>query len=255
MRLASETHGSGRGVTFVHGFTQTRTSWLPVIRLLDRVRSTLLDAPGHGDSVDGARTLQQCGDDIAESSPAGVLVGYSMGARMALHAALSHPEHFTGLVLVSGTPGIEDTAERAARVASDTALAGHIEEVGTERFIPEWLSNPMFAGLSDEMRMTTDRMRNPARGLADSLRHAGTGTQSNLWPRLCELKMPVLVVCGEQDAKFTAIAERMAGMIPRADLHRFPGCGHTVHLEDTHSFCRVLRGWISEVPGTDQRST
>ena len=255
MRLASEAHGTGRGVTLVHGFTQTRTSWLPVTRMLDGVRATLLDAPGHGGTPDGTRTLQQCGDDIAESSPGGVLVGYSMGARMALHAALSHPQHFTGLVLVSGTPGIEDAAERVARVASDNALADHIEEVGTERFIPEWLSNPMFAGLSEEMRMSNDRVRNPARGLADSLRNAGTGTQANLWPRLSELRMPVLVVCGEQDAKFTAIAVKMADMIPRSELRRFPGCGHTVHLEDSHSFCRELGGWISEVPGTDPRST
>ena len=255
MRLASEAHGTGRGVTLVHGFTQTRTSWLPIVRLLDGVRATLLDAPGHGGSPDGARSLQQCGDDITESSPGGVLVGYSMGARMALHAALAHPQHFTGLVLVSGTPGIEDATERAARVASDNVLADHIEDVGTERFIPEWLANPMFSGLTEEMRMSTDRMRNSARGLADSLRHAGTGTQADLWPRLRELDMPVLVVCGEKDAKFTAIAERMTGEIPRAELRSFPGCGHTVHLEDTHSFCRELGGWISEVPGTDPRST
>lgn len=256
MILASETHGSGREVTFIHGFTQTRTSWLPVVRLLGGVRATLLDAPGHGGSPNGARTLPECGDDIAESSPGGILVGYSMGARMALHAALAHPGHFSGLVLVSGTAGIEDASERAVRVDSDTRLAARIEEIGTERFIPEWLSNPMFSGLSEDMRMTSERVRNSAHGLAESLRHAGTGTQANLWPRLGDLPMPVLIVAGGQDAKFAAIAVRMADAVPSSELRVFPGCGHTVHLEDVAAFCDILGQWmLSAVPAPDPRST
>ena len=54
-------------------------------------------------------------------------------------------------------------------------------------------------------------MRNDAAGLASSLRLCGTGSQVPLWGRLSELSMPVLVLAGENDARFCSLAERIAG--------------------------------------------
>lgn len=256
MSLASVTVGHGIPATFLHGFTQTHTSWLPVADRLPSLQSILVDAPGHGGSPDGRRNLWQCAGDIHQAMPPGLLVGYSMGARMALHCALAHPGPVAGLVLVSGTPGIESRDERDQRRASDNSLADHIEEVGTARFIHEWLANPMFAGLSDDMRMVDARLANDPSGLADSLRHAGTGTQDNLWPRLGELKMPVLVIAGADDEKFCDIARRMAGAVPTAELSVIRGAGHTVHLEMTDKFCAVLADWaVRKVRLPDPRRT
>ena len=244
MTLGHDTTGTGMPVTFVHGFTQTRGSWTPAVSRLSAAECTVVDAPGHGESTDGARSLWQCADDIASTMPSGVLVGYSMGARMALHTALAHPHRVTGLVLVSGTPGIEDDTERAARRASDNSLADHIESVGVATFIDEWLSNPMFAGLTEQTSMRQERLANSARGLADSLRHAGTGTQENLWPRLSELTMPVLIVAGVGDTKFTDIARRMHAGVPHSELRIVPSAGHTVHLEATEAFTELLGAWL-----------
>jgi len=242
--LAHETVGAGLPVAFVHGFTQTRGSWTPLLALLDNVEATLIDAPGHGGSTDGARSLPQCGDDIAETMRTGVLVGYSMGARMALHAALAHPGKVTGLVLISGTAGIEDDTERRSRREADDALADRIEEIGTAAFIDEWLANPMFSGLRPGTAMRDERLRNSPRGLADSLRHAGTGTQENLWPLLPELSVPVLVITGTRDAKFTGIGGRMHRAIAGSTHAQVEGAGHTVHLEATAATARVLLDWL-----------
>ena len=244
MTLGHGTSGDGTPVTFLHGFTQTRASWLPVTTLLRGVSCTVVDAPGHGESPDGARTLWQCADDVAGVMPAGVLVGYSMGARIALHTAIAHPGLVTGLVLVSGTAGIEDPHERAARRASDEALAARIENIGVPSFIDEWLSNPMFSGLDAESAMRDQRLANTARGLADSLRFAGTGTQEDLWPRLAGLAMPVLIVTGARDEKFTQIGARMHGLVHGSELHTVTSAGHTVHLEATEEFVRVLGDWL-----------
>ncbi len=244
MILAHETVGAGLPVAFVHGFTQTRGSWAPLLAVPLSVEATLIDAPGHGRSVDGARSLPQCGDDIAETMRTGVLVGYSMGARMALHAALAHPAKVTGLVLISGTAGIEDAGERQSRRAADDALADRIEEIGTDAFIDEWLANPMFSGLSPAMAMRDERLRNSPRGLADSLRHAGTGTQEDLWPRLSGLSVPTLVITGAHDAKFTGIGERMHKAIAGSTHAQVEGAGHTVHLEATAGTARILLDWL-----------
>jgi 2-succinyl-6-hydroxy-2,4-cyclohexadiene-1-carboxylate synthase len=199
-----------------------------------------LDAPGHGNNTNGARSLPQCADDIAASMKKGILVGYSMGARMALHVALQHPEIVTQLVLISGTPGLKTEPERAARQKSDNELADRIEKIGLSAFLDEWLALPIFSGLSNETNQRNDRLRNTTQGLADSLRFAGTGTQESQWPNLHQLSMPVHLIVGELDEKFTSIAREMKPMISTSELIVVENAGHTVHLEDPTTTAQLL---------------
>ena len=161
------------------------------------------------------------------------LCGYSMGGRLALAAALALPARVERLVLAGASPGLADPAERAARRAADEALAARIEADGVEAFVEAWGAQPLFAGqprgIADFAR--ADRLRNTAAGLAAALRGMGTGTMEPLWDRLGALRMPVTLIAGERDAKFRAIAERMASAIPQATLVIAPGAGHAVHLE------------------------
>jgi 2-succinyl-6-hydroxy-2,4-cyclohexadiene-1-carboxylate synthase len=232
-------------VTFLHGFTQTKESWLPVVESLTaEIEATLIDAPGHGKSSPQGRTLVDGADDIAESMTPGVLVGYSMGARIALHTALQHPDTVHGLVLVSGTPGLRSESERTERRVSDEALAHHIEEIGVSQFIPEWLSSPMFQGLSPKYADVAMRCTNTEAGLANSLRYAGTGTQESLWDKLKNLQMPVLIITGEQDQKFTDIGHEMKTEIENCEHSVMSGTGHTCHLEDINQFVQVFEDWF-----------
>ena len=245
MRLATVTHGSGSAATFLHGFTQTKESWLPVVESLTvKTEATLIDAPGHGDSSVDGRSLPESANDVAETMPTGILVGYSMGARIALHTALQHPEKVHGLVLVSGTPGLRNESERVDRRTADEALAQHIEEIGVSLFITEWLSNPMFKGLSSQYADIPNRNTNTAQALADSLRCAGTGTQDPLWDQLKKLDMPVLVITGEHDQKFTDIGREMAAEIPNCEYRLMSGVGHTCHLEDITQFVQIFEEWF-----------
>ncbi len=199
-----------------------------------------LDAPGHGNNANGARSLQQSAGDIAASMQPGILIGYSMGARMALHVALQHPNIISQLVLISGTPGLATQAERSARLQSDNELADHIEKIGTSAFIDEWLALPIFSGLSKQTNQRNDRIRNTAKGLADSLRFAGTGTQEPQWPNLHQLSMPVHLMVGELDVKFTTIAKDMQPLLQSSELKVVPKVGHTVHLEDPVATGHIL---------------
>ena len=92
----------------------------------------------------------------------GTYVGYSMGGRVSLHAALAHPDAVERLVLIGATAGIDDPDERAARREADDRLADHIEAVGVPAFIDEWLANPLFAGLTEATALRSDRLRNTA---------------------------------------------------------------------------------------------
>ncbi len=199
--------------------------------------------PGHGAAADVRSDLWESADRLVRIGGAGTYVGYSMGGRVALHAALSHAEQVERLVLIGATPGIFDDEERRARRAADELVAEQIETVGVETFIDEWLANPLFDGLTEATARRADRLRNTAAGLAASLRATGTGTQRSLWHRLGEIDCPVLVLVGEHDAKFTELGQRLVAGITNAELAVIPAAGHSVHLEQPEATADAVTRW------------
>ena len=82
-------------------------------------------------------------------------------------------------------------------------------------------------------------------GLADSLERAGTGSQAPSWHALAQLAMPVLVLAGADDAKFVALAQRLAEATgSNATLAVIDGAGHTAHLEQPERFLAAVRPWL-----------
>ena len=232
-------------LVLLHGFTQTGRSWQAIGHALaGRYRAAAPDLPGHGAFAQRRpATFPACDAYLrAVSEEPYVLCGYSMGGRIALHAAFALGERVRRLVLIGASPGIADPAERAARAASDAALADRIEAIGIEAFLTEWEAQPLFAGMprgvADLAR--EDRRRNTAGGLAAALRGLGTGVMPSLWERLPDLDLPVDLVVGERDEKFRAIAEKMAYALPRARVTVVPGAGHAVHLEAPDAVVELL---------------
>src|SRR5215207_10203974 len=232
-------------LVLLHGFTQTGRSWQPVLHALAaRYRAIAPDLPGHGEFAERRpASFAACDAYVRVLADAPItLAGYSMGGRIALHAALSLGPRVRRLVLVGASPGIADPAERAARAAEDAALAARIEAIGLEAFAREWGAQPLFAGMPRGIAEIAhaDRMRNTAAGLAAALRGLGTGVMPPLWDRLGEL--PVELVVGERDEKFRAIAERMTAALVAGRLHVVPGTGHAVHLEAPEAVAEVIAG-------------
>jgi 2-succinyl-6-hydroxy-2,4-cyclohexadiene-1-carboxylate synthase len=231
--LGVQRDGSGRLLVWLHGFTQTKATGHEFRSILAGAYEVLtIDLPGHGENAHVTASLNETADllvDVLPSEPF-VLAGYSLGGRVALHIAVRHPSRVSQLALLSTTAGIVNEDERRVRRARDEVLATRIESIGTDAFLDEWLAQPMFASLPPDPRERAARSSN-AKGLAESLRHAGTGTQTWLGPSLSELTMPTTIVAGANDAKFAAEAERFAGYIPRASISLVLDAGHAAHLE------------------------
>ena len=231
-----------------HGFTQTAQSWSVLQHLLSSRgldQNIAVDLPGHGSASDVRSDLWGSADHLVAAGGRTTYVGYSMGGRVSLHAALAHPQAVEQLVLIGATAGIDSAADRAKRRSDDELLADRIETIGVEAFVDEWLQKPLFAGLTPDQAMRVDRLRNTAVGLASSLRHAGTGTQAPLWGRLTEISCPVLLLVGQHDQKFKAIAERMTMALPHAELRAIAGAGHSVHLEQPERTADALVDWLA----------
>ncbi len=227
---------SAPALVLLHGFTHTGASWRAVIdRLGERYRPLAPDIRGHGSASSWQPVTLEAvlGDIAALAPPRFVLAGYSMGGRVALHVALALGARVQTLVLIGASPGIADFARRAARRGADECLAAEIEQLTIEQFARRWAQTPVLAGLPAELAASVhaDRLRSTPAGLARALRGLGTGALPSLWERLPELPMPVALLAGERDAKFTAIAHVMAAAIPRARLEIVAGAGHAAHLQ------------------------
>lgn len=248
--LAHQTIGSGDNtLVFVHGFTQTSDSWRPFIdQLMPRLantRAVLVDLPGHGASGELRLDIDQTAAALVTTGGRATYVGYSLGARVTMHAALAHANLVERCVLVSGTAGIDDDTERRARRAADEQLADRVEQIGTAAFIDEWLAQPLFVHLTPAQAQRAVRLANSPAGLAASLRSCGTGTQAPLWNRLTALTQPLLVVAGARDEKFLALARRMAVLAPQARLEIIADAGHSAHLEQPSALANVLAHWMT----------
>ncbi|MGI8902229.1 MAG: alpha/beta fold hydrolase [Solirubrobacteraceae bacterium] len=234
-------------IVLLHGFTHTGASWEPVTAALGTsYRSLAPEIRGHG-RASGRQpvTLEAVIGDLDELAPASfTLVGYSMGGRIALHAALALGERVRRLVLIGASPGIADSAQRAARRAGDEQLADEIEREGVtiERFARKWAQTPVLAGQPPPVAAAVhaDRLRSTPAGLARALRGLGTGALEPLWNRLEDLQMPVTLVAGERDVKFRAIAEEMAPAIMAGEVVIVPVAGHAVHLEAPERTAAIL---------------
>lgn len=250
--------GSQPAVLFLHGFMGSSADWHDIAAALEgRSRSIAVDLPGHGRATglpDAAYTMAGAAewvlrtlDGLRIERP--LLVGYSMGGRLALYLALRHPDRCAGLFLESASPGLEDAAERAARRRADEERAARLEGGDFRGFLEAWYRQPLFAPLArDEnllRRTIEDRLRNDPAELARSLRGMGTGDQPSLWSGLPGLRVPALAVAGGLDEKFVGISRRMASLAPGMRPAVVPGAGHNVHAEAPAAYLSLLRESLS----------
>jgi 2-succinyl-6-hydroxy-2,4-cyclohexadiene-1-carboxylate synthase len=228
-------------VVFLPGFMQHADAWSPVAAAVgERYPSKIVDFSTW--TFDGRL------EEIERSTPAGgVLVGYSMGGRLALHAALRAPERYGGLALVGVSPGIEDPAEGAARVQADEELAAWIESHSIEEVVARWEHNLVFESQPPALvaAQRPGRLAHSPADLAMLLRSAGQGAMVPVWERLDELRMPVLALAGENDSKYREAAQRMrASAEARIEARLIPGAGHAAHLEQPTLVAARLIDWL-----------
>ena len=257
-----------RAVVLLHGFSGSGADWedlIPSLRGMERSVITV-DLAGHGKTAatedlsrytmpETVRDLDEIMDviGVAEAD----WVGYSMGGRVALHAALAYPARVRSLVLESATAGIEDPVSRAKRRWADEALAVKIEERGIEWFADYWGAQPLFETQrklppATLLALRERRRANRRAGLARSLRGMGQGAHDYLGSRLAELTCAALFIAGGRDPKYAEIARRASDAVPGSRCVIVPLAGHAVHLEAPEEFAEALAAhWnISELrPG------
>jgi 2-succinyl-6-hydroxy-2,4-cyclohexadiene-1-carboxylate synthase len=199
-------------------------------------------------------------DRLAEihdaSAPGDVLVGYSMGGRLALHAALREHDRYAGLGLVGVSPGIEDALERGQRAEADRELASWIESHSIEEVVARWEDNLVFESQSPALvaAQRPGRLAHSPADLALLLRTGGQGAMPPVWDRLGSLRTPILALAGENDSKYWEAAQRMHASADasggRIEAVAIAAAGHAAHLEQPEAVRDALLDWLAvHVPG------
>lgn len=174
------------------------------------------------------------------------LLGYSLGARLALGLLVAQPDRFAGAVLVGANPGLRSPGERGERKLADGQLRKLLLADGLEAFVDHWERLPLFetqraldpATLAEQRRA---RLSHTATGLAHALAVLGLADMPDYWPELARLDLPVTLVVGAHDAKFRRLGEAMLQLFPRARLEFAPRAGHNVVLESPEWLAELMQ--------------
>jgi 2-succinyl-6-hydroxy-2,4-cyclohexadiene-1-carboxylate synthase len=236
----------------IHGFTGSGAAWADLAPVFqDEFDVIAVDLPGHGANPVAA-SVEGAAEDLAHryGSRHPHVLGYSLGARVALRLAIIHPASVRRLILESPSAGIDDPAAREERRRADDQLADDIERDGIEAFVERWERMPIFASQAQlpeavKARQRAIRLANGPHGLAQSLRFAGQGVMEPLHERLGRISAATLVIAGQLDPA-RGRAELVAAGIPSARLAVIDGAGHTPHLERPDAFRRLALEFLQE---------
>ena len=241
--------GTGKPLVCFHGFSESDSTWdgieIPDYRLIR------IDSMGHGRSARPMEltpyTLSQMLSDLhrviyAVAGERYALMGYSMGARLALLYTLEYPEEVSHLVLESGSVGIEDKVARQERYFADKALGKRIQEQDIQWFSETWAKLDIFKTQRSlpakvQQQIQCRRLLNSPHALAFTLEGSGQGTMPYVGHRLSELTMSVCYISGELDTKYTAIGAQYFDAVHRI----VPKVGHNVHVEAPEMYRQILK--------------
>lgn len=181
-----------------------------------------------------------------------VLIGYSMGGRVALQYAIARPGSIRALVLIGATAGIYENREKEHRRRADDELADEIIKFGIEAFADKWERSPVIATQDfipepHQKAIKGRRRMNRPIGLANTLRGFGTGVMNPVWDKLISINCRQLLVTGELDLKFAKIAEQMQKESSFAHHESIPQVGHAAHLESPELFTAVLEAFLKDI--------
>jgi 2-succinyl-6-hydroxy-2,4-cyclohexadiene-1-carboxylate synthase len=226
--LASDWRGIGKGLASRGVGSKAVDLW----RFLDCCPMPLADF--------GAALSAEARGEVFRGSGR-ILVGYSMGGRLALHALLADPSPWHAAVIVSAHPGLEDDEERVLRRAADAEWASLALAGEWAQFLDSWNSQSILAGGGiGEDRARASRLSQRRREIARSFVDWSLGAQEPLWSRLGEISLPVLWITGKEDVKFTALAERAVASMRRASHLVVDGVGHRVPWQNEAAFCDAI---------------
>ena len=234
----------------LHGFLGEGLDWEPLRDAIRREASLESDAPSLFSGKDEVAPIEtwarQFTEKIAGGDPDPILIGYSMGGRLALHALLESPARFRAAIIISAGLGIEDSETRVARQAQDERWALRFEsDEPWPEVISNWNALPVFGGRPSPFVRIEDHF--DRRALAEGMRLWSPARHQFLLPRLASVDVSLLWLAGEDDPKYVAEGRRAVANLPQARLEVIPGAGHRVPWENFPAASKSIVAFLESI--------
>jgi len=262
-KLAYEASGSGSPIVLLHEGIADRRMWNREFPLLAHDhRVVRYDLRGFGGSTPAVSAYSAVTDLVALLDHLDLerplIVGPSMGGRIALDLALARPERAGGLLLIApGYSGMDydhvpggkatfERDERLSKAAVDAWAAGNLEGA-TEHLRQLWAS----ALTGSALELFRAMVRENAKEVFEdrSAQHeARAGAPAA--GRLGEVRAPTLILVGDRDnPAMPHLADYLARGIPRAEVEVVHGADHLLNLSKPDAFDAALPRVLSRVRG------
>lgn len=176
-----------------------------------------------------------------------ILLGYSMGGRLALQALLQAPELYRGAVVVSAHPGLKSEADRASRLASDQIWASRFRKESWDDLMSAWMGQGVLKPAANaQLELTRRESEFDREDLARAMEIWSLGQQPNFRPLLSVSRVPTLFLSGSEDAKFTRLMSELK-LSPSQIFRVIENAGHRVPWEQPQSFVRAVREFLATI--------
>jgi len=193
----------------------------------------------------GPLSLIDAGQTIAESANQGdVLLGYSMGGRLALHALLANREKWKAAIIVSAHPGLH--TDHKERLRHDNEWARLVESDWHD-FLRRWNAMELLQANRLPTRGFHQTTIANQRNVAQGFRNWSLGTQDNLLPTFPGFGCPVLWITGTLDHKYGSVAQQAVSKLRRGRHLYVPNSGHRVPWEQPEIFSEIVRDFLFSV--------
>jgi 2-succinyl-6-hydroxy-2,4-cyclohexadiene-1-carboxylate synthase len=172
---------------------------------------------------------------------ADVLMGYSLGGRLALHALLQEPQRWRGAIIVSAHPGLVDAEERQKRYKQDCLWAQRFRQESWQELMTAWNQQPVLqTSCYHFLRHEKDYQRET---LAYVLEHASLGLQNDLRPLLSKIEVPILWITGADDILHHVIDFKH----PLSSCTQIIHAGHRVPWDQPHLFEICVQEFLNQL--------
>lgn len=243
---------NGPLIVFFHGFMGSTKDWYPLIKDIP-YSCLLIDLPGHGNTllerfITTEEFLSSVESFLARYQQEKYLVGYSMGGRIAM-GLLKKRLNFKHVFLESCHPGLEDIKEKELRYFEDSKIFDKVKsKKDLELFLEQWYQNPIFSfdkDNTDYAGLLKGKLNYEWHKWQKALNIMSVGIQDNYWPILEEENTPITFIYGEQDSKYSLIADRIGKSNDSIKSICIASCGHNTHFQNKDKFQNILLKQLS----------
>lgn len=231
-------------IVFLHGFLGSHVDFLPIIEdLKETFYCVALDLPAHGNSPYTKEILTSVEKSLKPFKKP-ILVGYSMGGRIALQLAQRESLSLNGIVAISSHIGLSCLKQKELRALEDLVWKKRLETLSQEEFLHLWYKQPVFASLQKKPHLLSDLLSkrsytNPSE-LALVLEEMSLANQ----PLLDTFPCPSYFLFGEEDTKYKDLYSTLHKSTLKDGIAK---AGHTLLIENPKRCSELIKKWITKL--------